>query len=432
MTLARHLPRFRRARRELARLAEHERQPRAIIERDQLERLNRLWDHARLHTTWYAALARERRLPPRFDSLEQFAAVMPLLDKATVRQCPDDLRSRLTGPGRWHTTSGSTGTPMRFYFGHATHQRLMRYQYRFRQMWGIDLFDPVAIMMGGASARGRSARLKLAVMDRMRHRLRLTVDDLSPRTLQGLLHRVAAFRPRAIYGYARAIELLSREAAIRGLGLPSLKAVIVTSEPISPAGLQVVASAWRTPVLVEYGATECPVIAHDWPDGSFRVRDDAVLLETLPLADGRHELALTVLDQLDFPLLRYRIGDVTTRSIVRPAQGFAILGPIGGRSDDLLVSSKGRIIHPSEVDALFEALPAGAIRCYRVHQRRDGSIEATLEPGSRHDPSQLERIRHELASLTDGRSVTTRSVQAIERTAAGKLRTVSSDLGHDR
>src|SRR5437660_1239299 len=88
MRLLRFLPRFRQAYRELAVLQARENWPRTDIEAWQLDRLNAVWQHAVVHVPHYRQLAREVGLPPRFASLDDYRASVPVLPKLLVQTQP--------------------------------------------------------------------------------------------------------------------------------------------------------------------------------------------------------------------------------------------------------------------------------------------------------------------------------------------------------
>jgi phenylacetate-CoA ligase len=433
MNLIRLLPRFRKARAELATLAERERWPRADVEAYQLERLNAVWGHAVLHVPHYRRLAAERGLPPRFASLAEFRETVPVLGKAEVRARPDDFLSERAGGGEWHLTSGSTGMPMRFFWGGEAHRASMRTKYRFLEAWGVDLFDPAVSLWGRGAAlapglKGVLAAIKGPVLDWLRNRLTLPAYDLGPADLRRALARIARFRPAMIYGFSRAVHLLALEARAAGWRCPSLRLAIMTSEPAFPPMVRAAEDSLGVPVANEYGSTDLGLTAYEWPDRTLRVREDSVLAETVPLEDGRHALILTTLLNESFPLLRYAIEDTTAAPLALPDVGFAVLANVEGRHSDLILSRTGRPIHPTRIDAVFEFETGRLVRRYGVHQREDGSLDAAVELDDPSDRALADEVRAKLAALVEGYPVRVEVVAHVPQTAAGKHRMIRSDL----
>ncbi len=427
------LPRFRAARLAMSGLAQSESWSRDRLDQHQLTRLNALWAHAIEHVPHYRAIAASRDLPRQFDDLAHFTQSVPLLEKHTIREDARPFLSERCRPGRWHKTSGSTGMPMRFYASHQAHQAMLRCQYRFRQMWGVEMLDPLAVLMGTPAAAATFnlstgiTRARAAAADRLRRRLRLPVHRMSPGDLREHLQKIARFRPCGVYGFSRALQLLAREAQAAGWRCPSLKVAILTSEPAFPALRAEVERGLGVPAAVEYGATECGLIACEWPDRTLRVREDHVLLETLPRSEGRWDIVITVLSNPDFPLIRYRIEDLTDAPLVRPPRGFAVMGAIAGRNDDWLVTQAGQWVHPAEVDAVFEEFRSAAIRRYRVHQHADGGLDVSVEFADGGNETDLSAIRQKLGRVVEGCAVHVRRAEAIEQTLTGKHRLVTSE-----
>ena len=424
---ARWLPRFRAAAAALPALGERESWPRERIEAWQLERLHALWSRAIRDVPHYARLAREAGLPARFDDLDAFSRSVPVLDKRAVRERPADFLTRGAGPGSWHRTSGSTGSPARFFWPPDAHRELLQARYRWLQSWDVDFLDRAVFVMppdaGGPSSSVRRA-LRVAG-DRLRGRrwiwsARLGVDDLAR-----MLDSLAGFEPVWLYGYASPIQLLALEAERRGMRLPSLRLAVLTSEVVPPALAADVERGLGVPAVAEYGATECPVIAVEGRDRQLRVREDMVLVETLAREDGRHEIVITVLANSAFPLVRYAIGDVVERPLGKPDRGFAVLDRVAGREDDFLRTRTGALLDPSPVEAVLERRPA--VRRFRVHQSHDGSVEVKVEVvvGRALD---AHGVALEIERLLDGWPVVVRVVDAIEPGARGKRRAVTSDF----
>ncbi|MEM6656070.1 MAG: hypothetical protein AAF596_09725, partial [Planctomycetota bacterium] len=253
--------------------------PRADITRLQLARLNAVWGHAIRHVPHYRALRQRLDLPPRFDSLDEYQDSLPVLTKEHVRSDGLSLLSERREPGGWKWTSGSTGKPMRFYWGSASHRYVLSARYRFYASWGIDHYDRTVFVWGAEQGRGLG-RLREQALDRLRNRLRVPAYRLDAASLRQAAQRVAAFDPRFIYGLGHAVDLLAVEAAEIGAKTDNVGLVVVTGEPAGATLAERTRLAFGAPTAVEYGATECHLIAGQAPDGTLRVREDVALVET--------------------------------------------------------------------------------------------------------------------------------------------------------
>lgn len=426
------LPRFREAQRSLLTLADRERWPRADIECYQLERINQVWHRARSECAHYRNLSDQMLLPRRFTSLFEYSSLMPILAKDQVRCNPFSIFSQSPEPGKWKRTGGSTGTPMRVYWSRQAHREMLRCEYRYYDRWGADFRDRAAWIWGhGASfAPGWSGfvqKCRQPIEDLLRNRLRLSAYRLGYREMAGYLDRIQQFRPGAIFGYSQAVWLLSQIAEDFGFQLPSLKLITLTGEPAPPSMLRDVSRGFDAPAATIYGSVECGALAQQSPDGTLRVREDHVFIETLPRDDGRYDIVVSVLNNPSFPLLRYAIGDVTDEPLEHPITGFSILENVVGRSSDFVLSRTGRYVHPARFEALFHYEFAGVHRSL-VHQAADGSVKISLVAKTASTTLDLERIEATVCDLLEGYRVTAQVVDSLPISRSGKQRLVVSDL----
>ena len=433
MNLVRALPRFREAYQALQTLAAREQWSRDEIEAFQLERLNALWEHAARNVTYYRQLGATLRLPQRFSSLEQFRQSVPILRKSTVRANRDRFLSTARTRGRWVLTGGSTGVPTRVFWGHDAQREMLRARYRFYASWDVDIFDRVAFLWGHHASfapglAGLAARLRQPLEDLLRHRIRLSAYRLGRADLRNHLERIHAFRPAAIYSFAKAAHLLAHEAEAMNFRCESLKLVILTAEPASPQLVADVRRAFHTPAIIEYGSAECGFLAGQAPDGTLRLREDIALIETLPRNDGRYDIVVTVFTNPSFPLLRYSIGDVTAAPLERRPCGFSVLQSVVGRNNDFVLSKSGRHLHASLFAAIFENQPN--IRRYQLYQHADGALTVSVERHNRDACLNEERLKRTLEHVLDGAEVTLRVVDKIPQTGAGKHRWIISELAN--
>jgi phenylacetate-CoA ligase len=432
MKILRLVPRFRRAYRRLDALADRETWTRERIEALQLERLNAVWRHAAAHVPHYRDLRHRLGLPIEFRGLEEFRALVPILPKAVHRQNPLRFLSDAPARGSWRATSGSTGTPTRYFWERAAHREVLQARYRLYASWGVDVLDRTAFLWGSHhifehGLAGSYGRLRQRCTDWLRGRLRLSAYHLDPTDLRTALARMRAFRPAMLYGYSTAVYLLALEALREGYSADFLKLAVLTSEIVRPEMAATVEKALGVPAIVEYGASECNLIAGKAPDRTLRVREDIVLVETPPRDDGRCDVLLTVLGNPSAPLLRYAIGDVTDRPLDLPQRGFAVLHNVSGREDDLLLSGRGRVIHSALVEMVFDQ-EIRNVRCFRIHQQSDGTLHVKLEPGEGFGDNDVAACRAKLHDLVEGFAVHVEVVPRIPLLTGGKLRTTTSEL----
>ncbi|MEM8670734.1 MAG: hypothetical protein AAGG48_24620 [Planctomycetota bacterium] len=431
MSLVSHLPRFRQARASLSELARREDWTRSEIDDWQLGKINRLWDSARINVPYYRKITTERGLPDRFDSMAHFVQSMPTLDKQCVRSNPLDFLSQQNNVvGSWHRTGGSSGIPMRVFWAKAAHLETLRTKYRLLQAWGIDLFDRSAFLWGhgGSIAPGLAGlkqRIRRPVEDYLRNRLRRSAYRLGENDLTEHLSRLKRFRPISLYGYSSAVGLLADHAKRHQWQLSSLKLVILSGEPAHRELVERVSTGLQCDVAIEYGSVECGVMATGDREGNLRVREDAVHLETVPNENGLYDVVVTVLNNPTFPLIRYRIEDLTSEPIRKGSDGFATLTTVCGRQNDALIAQSGRQVHSIAVKHVLEHY--SQIRRFCAHQTELGDLRVTVETDTP-DAVPFGNIQKKLSSMLEGYRVSIATVDQIPGNLAGKHRWVISDM----
>ena len=430
MNLLRLLPRFKVAQRALAELASREHWSRAQIAEYQLGRLNQLWAKAIEHVPYYRELASTQQLPKRFSRLSHFQTVVPIVDKSVVCTGQKQFLSEKVSAGKWYHSGGSTGTPTSYFRSNEAHLEILRGRYRAHKMWGVDFFDRWVFLWGHAASfapgwPGRMARWKQPILDRLRSRLRLSAYSLGSPALRNHLQRISEFRPAAIYAYSTAAYLLAREAKATRFHCPSLKLIVLTSEPVFPHIVEACQDAFGVPTVAEYGAAETDMLAFEWPDRTLRVREDVFLVETPQRPDGRYDIVVTVLNSDSFPLIRYSIGDVTDMPLQCPENGFAYLTNVAGRHQDLIIRHTGEPMFAGWFEDILEH--NDAIRRYQVHQHASGNLTVTLELTSPQASLDVTHLAHFLSEKI-GYLVEITIVEVLPSTPAGKHRWVTSEL----
>ena len=429
MSIIRLLPRFRNLDQQLDRLALREQWARREIESFQLACLNRLWAHASVSVPYYRQLLHQYHLPSRFANLVEFTQQVPILDKTAVRTSPYQFLSQQPQPGRWHRTGGSTGRPMSVYWSHDAHLTDLRARYRAESARDVQVFDRKVFLWSHSQSlapgwRGWLARMRRPVEDRLRNRLCLSAYQLGSDDLNYHLQAIKRFQPISIYGYSSAVYLLARAARVQRLTFPGLKLVTLSAEPIHRWIQTEVNEAFGTPVLNEYGSVECGITATSDAHNRLRIREDNVLLEALLRDDGYYDIVISVLHNPSFPLLRYRIEDLTSTAVTRPPKGFAWLQDVSGRNNDLIWSASGRPLHPMVIKHTLEHFPA--VRRFTAKQDADGALTIFLETEGALPEESLRNIASHLTARLEGYTVNLKLMDTIQSSAAGKHRWVVS------
>jgi phenylacetate-CoA ligase len=427
--------------RESKELLRRERWPRERLERFQRERLERLTAYAAARSPfWRERLPREGPL-----ELER----LPVLTKAELMERFDDAvtdrRLRLDellrhlgeidddalylGEHRVMTSSGSSGRKAVFVYDRAAWSGIVSMFMR-RSEW-TDTAPRVPrlklAMIGGGSPTHMTRR-GAQTMDIGVHRLcALSVTQPLPE----LVERLNAFGPQALYGYPSIVALLAAEQLAGRLRIEP-DSVFTSSEPLSSTVRERIERAFGVRPYDFYATTE-GLYGHECREGCMHLFDDMCIAENVdtdyrPVPPGEvgSRLLVTNLFNLTQPLIRFEVTDLVAvepepcpcgRSLMR-------LRSLEGRAEDVLRMG-GVDVHPLQF-ALVTADPD--VREFQVVQQADGAlrIRVALRDGAAEAPARLRaRVGARLEELGVPRpSVEVETVEALERSPAGKLQVV--------
>jgi phenylacetate-CoA ligase len=430
---------FARGMRESKTMLERERWPRDRLEAFQRERLAELTAYAAERSPFW-----RERLPagqPRLDEV-------PVLTKEDLIGSFDELvtdrRLRLDDllhhldeidrdalyldEFRVMTSSGSSGRKAVFVYDRAAWVQCAGMFMR-RSAWiGIKPSLPRQrlAMVWGASPTHMSRR-GAATMNVGVHRIcPLSVTQPLPE----LVARLNEFQPRQLSAYPSIAAQLADEQIAGRLRL-QLEGLTTNSEPLTPSVRDRLEQAFGVRTYNFYATTE-GLYGNDCEAGSMHLFDDMCIVENVdddgvPMPPGEvgSRILVTNLFNRVLPLIRFEITDLVAvepepcpcgRSLLR-------LRSLEGRAEDVL-RLRGVVVHPLQF-ALVTADPD--VREFQVVQEGDGlRLRVALRDGAEEAPARLQaRVGARLEALgVPHPAVEVETVDALERTAGGKLQMV--------
>jgi phenylacetate-CoA ligase len=339
------------------------------IRRLQQRRLLRLFAEAG-RVPLHAARLRGAGIDPRDPAVRRdpaaALALLPVLDKATLRAAGNAaLRDGRLDP-RWHssTSSGSTGEPFRMYYDPRA-WFLLKYliKARTRLAAGMSLHDRSAVL--DAFSPDHPDRSLLARLGRVR---RFSVLAPAAETARAL----ARFRPEGLYGLPSGLLAIAEALPPDSDWSPGH--LFTSGELLSGAVRAALERAFGGRVTNIYGSSETKEIAWECSAGRLHVNADVVHVETVdaagtPVPPGEEgDVVATLLVNRAMPLLRYRIGDrgVLGTEPCRCGLALPALGVVTGRETDVLELAGGRRLSPYALTLALEQVP-GLLR-YQVRQ----------------------------------------------------------------
>jgi len=317
---------------------------------------------------------------------------LPTLDKRAYRSLGAALRSERArrAPMIGHT-SGTTGERLETYLDRTAATYAYVANVRGRRWWGIEPGDSELKIWGGSRYTARTRA------EWIRETLRLAKDWLIGVTLVSPflcsdddLQRAATLllrrKPRFVFGYANSIYLLAsymvRQGLAAGPGWPH--AVGYAAEMLHDWQLEVIRQAFSAPVVSEYGSCEAGLMACMCPHGSLHTSDDVMHIEIVH-GNGNvklgelGEVVVTNLLALEYPLIRYRQGDLASLSATpcECGRSLGVMDNLVGRMNDVLVSPAGGLVDFIVFDKAMKDQPA--IRRFKVVERGPGDLVVLSE-----------------------------------------------------
>ena len=359
---------------------------------------------------------------------------LPLLGKPEIRANLERLKADGHGPLSRYTTGGSSGEPLIFYIGKSRKSHDVAAKWRATRWWGVDIGDRELVVWGSPVELGAQDRLRRLRDGLMRSQL-LPAFEMSPASLDGFVATLRRRRPAMLFGYPSSLSLLAGHARERGLRLDDLglRVVFVTAEKLYDNQRALLESVFGCPVANGYGARDAGFIAHQCPSGSLHISAEDIVVETLtpdgrPSAPGQPgEIVVTHLATQDFPLLRYRTGDIGLLGRQRCAcgRGLPVLAEVQGRSTDFVVARDGTVMHGLAL--IYTLRELAGVEHFRIEQRSLDLTVVQVVAGPAFDDAARARIQRDFkARLGAAVEVRIESVAAIAPEASGKHRYVLS------
>jgi phenylacetate-CoA ligase len=339
------------------------------------QRLREVLAHALTHVPHYGIAVRLHPDAALHEPLDEVLARFPYLTKDEVMA---DQRAFLDGrldPRRllYATSGGSSGQGI----GLWRSKRLADIEKAFfAHEWGRFgfSFERSRILRIGADARRLAHEPPTQVVG---NRLMLSPYHISDEHRAAILEAIRRFEPQYVHAYpssaAALAELLDRHA-----GEFQVRAVLLASEPATPAQLAAIRRLFPCPISLNYGLSERTNLAfagHD-EDGTSAYRFQRLYGWTENRVDenDRFEIVGTSLWNDVMPLIRYRTGDYGRIDARQHCLA------IEGRGHEFLIDRSGRRIPGLAI--VIDEETWDFVRLYQVRQRRPGEI--TLAVVGRH------------------------------------------------
>jgi len=408
------------------------------IETFQMERLRSLLAVAFERVPFYRDFAQRERLTVNdFRTVEDIKR-LPIVEKAQLRdEQPRFLAEGVSPRARQYvTTSGSTGIPFGFYLERGVHNAVE--VGFFHSFWARHGWTP----------RSRSAVLRGAFIGSAEKRYFVDEDPLTNSLLLSSYHltpeivareyipAIRRYAPTFLQAYPSAAALLSRLILDMGVELPTIRGVFLSSETILPWQREIIAQAFRCPIISWYGLAERVTFAfNSGSEGGYCFHPGYGIVELLDKSgndvtrDGEMgELVLTGFHNRVMPFLRYRTSDLAVHSAERDplCPAFKRISHLEGRMQELVVTQDGRYISMAAVNMHNDVFDH--VAQFQFVQNEPGKVLMKIVRRPGFSEKDIRRILEEVGAKMSGIEITFEFVEEIPPTRRGKFQFLIQNL----
>lgn len=339
--------------------------------------LRNLFMHAYTNTAYYRQLFEARGISPWTLRGAQDLPRLPVLTKEIIRARENDLKAgNYAAHAFSRFTSGSTGSPVRFWQTHEDYSWQWAAHFRAWEWAGYSLGDRYAKISINADRH----QIKKRIQDMLMNSVYVCAYEMSPVRVERYIRKLISFRPKLVYGYSSSITVLAREMLRKDICYQAA-AVVTTGDNLVPTFRKDIEKAFGAKVYDDYGCGgEGLAIANQCPMGSYHINDELLVLEEV---DG--EAVVTSLNNYAMPLIRYKIGDRITLggSPCGCGKGLAIIESLDGRSHDVVRTTRGDVLVVHFFTILFEYMQG--VDQFKIVQRELGGITIKLVINQKYD-----------------------------------------------
>jgi phenylacetate-CoA ligase len=407
-------------------------------------RLEKLIWNSFLSVPYYRNIFQKYEIHPNdINSIEDISKI-PLLDKSDVSDnIYMDFFSDQHTKFQMHkiTTSGSMGQPFTVY---ADRQQLeVRFASTLRALeWTGWKFGDKQIRLwhqkiGMTNSQFVKEKLDAALL----RRKFIPAFELSENNLKKLVNTLNEFKPVLVDGYAESLNFLATYINQGGQLEFSPRGIMSSAQMLTSHTRKQIENGFQTKVFDKYGAREFSGIAYQcgFSETNYHVMDESYIVEIVknnkPAAPGEiGEVVITDLNNLSFPLIRYRIGDlamaVDNTELCKCGRGLSQIGEIQGRTQALVHCKNERWL-PGTFFAHFFKEYDYLVKFFQVIQEEKGSFKLRVVKGTNWTETSWRDMIKQLHIYIGETQVELEFVREIPLLATGKRTPVISNVKID-
>lgn len=388
--------------------------------------LQKMVRHCYRNIPYYQDLFRSLKLVPEqirsIDDLQR----LPLMDKRVVNENYDKLiaRKRKNVLCRMGSTSGSTGTPAKFFrdYGSINFENAAVW----RHWRNAGDYGKKRVTLRGdiivPSAQSEGPFWKYNPANR---ELLMSGYHLSLANSRTYIDEILKFQPEVLYCYPSTAYLLAKFFQNERCNY-RFDAIFTSSESLEPHVKAYIESVFNCRIYDWYGQAERVAAISQCSHGIYHIQEDYSIVELIDCPYGQ-ELVGTHLNNFVMPLLRYRTHDyvITSEEACACGSRFRTVDRILGRNYSYILTPEGYRISitnhiPRGVENLIET---------QFYQEKQGEVILNvLTNGNFSESDRRQLVQNTLEHTSPTMTVIVKEVDGIPRGPNGKFISIVNKL----
>ena len=392
----------------------------------QCEKLQVQVRHAYEYVPYYRELFDRLRLKPDDIQSPHDLPKLPILEKANVicegtRMINDEFDPKKM---IWHSTSGSTGTPLRVPTQRAIEQMEWAFQWT-RARPGLTPEDPWSSFAGLEIIPPSQRRPPFWVDNWTSHQRMFSIFHLSDENLWFYFYALKRRHSKYIRGYPSSLYILADFMLRHGLKLEKPPDYILSrSAELQPKHKEAIEKAFACKAWDRYGLAELAASITEYECGHMHYDMDYSIIELLPVGrddDGVvAEVIATNIHDCAWPLLRYRTGDLVVYDPDNKCEAGIpgqVIRRVYGRTGSYFTLANGTRV----ANITVIARECTNVRFMQVIQEDVGEIIVRIVRAPGYGTDDEQQVIHQFRrKLGPDLKTHISYVENIERTAGGK------------
>lgn len=397
--------------------------------------LRKLVDHAYRNVPFYRQLYDEHGVSSSDIREVEDLRKLPVITREQVRSAGERMiSSKIKHRTLVHGhTSGTTGSPLSFYWDKQTCVYNNAVDWRQKSWAGVNCGERMALLLGRTIVPANKSNPPFWQEDRLHKMLWVSSFHLSTRYLPVILKKLRSYAPSAIEGYPSTVYILAKYLKAIGETLP-MRAVFTSAETLLPLQRELIEERFAAPVFDIFGMAERVAYAGQCEKAqhyhlSFEYAVNEIVDQKGQPVEGGEEGYLVGTSLLNFgmPFIRYRTSDVSaiTKKKCICGRYMPRLKGVTTKDEDIVVTPEGKLISSSILTHPFK--PLDSVLESQIVQDEPDRIRVKIVRRSDYtDEDSVHLVDALRERVGPGIRIDLEFVEEIPRTASGKFRWVVS------